>query len=91
MLKYLLLLYIIMNEDNLKKLYQQNQKSFLDIFIKEEKNNGFGALFMDVLKNELKIYYLPYVKIPSSFQQKIKKNKKNIIMLSNDFIIYIYE
>ena len=46
---------------------------------------------MDVLKNELKVYYLDYEKIPEEFQKKINKDKKNVVILSDQFIIYIQE
>lgn len=80
-----------MSEQQLKNLYQTNKKEFNEIYEKEYKENGFGALFMDILKNELKVYYLNFEKIPDEFKKKIKKDKKNIIMISDDFILYIRE
>jgi hypothetical protein len=80
-----------MKEEDIKKIYQSNHKYFDEIFQKEFKEKGFGALFMDVLKNELKVYYLDYEKIPEEFQKKINKDKKNVVILSDQFIIYIQE
>jgi len=80
-----------MKEEDIKNIYQSNFKQFDEIYQKEFKEKGFGALFMDVLKNELKVYYLAYDKIPEEFKKKIKQNKKNVVILSDDFIVYIQE
>jgi hypothetical protein len=83
------------NNDPIYNMYMNRRKSFIDIFDKEKKEKGIGALIIEVRGSNVMVSYIPietldkkiYNAINSYIQYSIESSKVVVLKAGDDLRI----